>query len=114
LGNKAYTLYCSHKKRGNDADKEMGILPTFSGVLVHDHLKGLYGFSCEHAECNAHILRYLKAAVENKKRKWAQDMIDLLLYAKSGGEKSEVFEKYDNILEAGQKEFLKDETPDVG
>jgi transposase len=57
LGNKMYTLYAAHKKRGNEADKEMGILPAYSGVLVHDHLKGLYDFTCTHAECNAHILR---------------------------------------------------------
>ena len=60
LGNDKYTLYATHKKRGSEADKAMGILPAYSGVLVHDHLKGLYDFLCVHAECNAHILRYLK------------------------------------------------------
>ena len=112
LGNKTHTLYCSHKKRGNEADKDMGILPSYSGILVHDHLKGLYSFTCRHAECNAHILRYLKSAVESKNRKWAQDMIKLLLYAKSGGKRSEVFKRYDDILKDGQEEFLKDESPD--
>ena len=67
LGNKDYTLYVSHKKRGNEADNETGILPVYSGVLVHDHLKGLYGFACGHAECNAHILRYLKSTAQTNK-----------------------------------------------
>jgi len=40
LSNEVYTLYFSHKKRGNDADKEIGILPKYSGVLVHDTRKG--------------------------------------------------------------------------
>jgi len=112
LGNKTHTLYSSHKKRGNAADKDMGVLPSYGGVLVHDHLKGLYDFTCEHAECNAHILRYLKAATETKKRKWTSDMIKLLIFAKSGGKKDEIWEMYDEILESGQREFLKDELPD--
>ena len=122
LSNDKYTLYSSHKKRGNDADKEVGILPIYSGVLVHDHLKGLYSFACDHAECNAHILRYLKAAIENKKRCWAQDMITLMLEAKATVESSDtplgnaVIKKfrsrYDKVLEQGRKEFLKDEAPD--
>jgi len=40
LSNEEYTLYFSHKKRGNDADKETGILPVYRGVLVHDTRKG--------------------------------------------------------------------------
>ena len=130
LGNDKYTLYAAHKKRGNDADKERGndadkemdILPAYSGVLVHDHLRGLYSFTCDHAECNAHILRYLKAAVEGKKRVWAKNMIELLLEAKAAVEDSEkplsntaareYQRRYDGILEQGRKEFLQSESPD--
>ena len=112
LGNKTHTLYCSHPKRGNEADKEMGVLPAYSGTLVHDHLKALYAFLCIHSECNAHILRYLAAAIENKKRKWAANMIKLLLDAKDGGEANEIFRRYDEILEQGRQEFLQDEGAD--
>jgi hypothetical protein len=123
LGNNTHTLYLAHKKRGNDADKEMGILPVYSGVLVHDHLKGLYDFTCDHAECNAHILRYLKAAIESKNRKWAKDMILLLLHAKAlvarcGGKPptplqiQKMHHQYDKILELGRLEFLHGESPD--
>ena len=59
------TLYHIHAKRGSEADKEVGILPAYQGILVHDHLKTLYDFLCKHAECNAHILRYLKGIIEN-------------------------------------------------
>jgi len=112
LSNRTNTLYRSHKKRGNDADREMDVLPSYGGTLVHDHLKGLYDFACNHSECNAHILRYLKAAAESKGRVWAQDMIKLLLEAKGGKEKNGVFNRYDEILEQGRQEFLKDESPD--
>jgi len=122
LGNNRYTLYATHKKRGNEADKAMSILPAYSGVLVHDHLKGLYDFQCSHAECNAHILRYLKAAIERKNRVWAKDMIKLLLEAKGlveGRDKPlhsatirKFHRRYDKILELGRVEFLKSESPD--
>jgi len=122
LGNKVCTLYLSHPKRGIEADEEMGILPMYSGVLMHDHLKGLYKFTCSHAECNAHILRYLKAAIEGKQRKWAEDMIKLLLEAKGlvcscNGKPPDLKEiqrihrRYDKILEQGRIEFLKGESP---
>jgi hypothetical protein len=86
-------------------------------------IRGLYDFTCDHAECNAHILRYLKAAIESKKRVWAEDMIKLLLEAKEEVEdnngkplgKSAVLKirrRYDKILERGGREFLKDESPD--
>jgi len=61
------TYYEIHPKRGSEADNAMGILPAFTGTLVHDHLKSLYDFPCTHAECNAHVLRYLKGVCENDK-----------------------------------------------
>jgi regulator of replication initiation timing len=126
LCNERYTLYYSNKKRGNEADEEIGILPAYSGVLVHDHLKGLYRFSCSHAECNAHILRYLKSVVEINKRAWAVAMIKLLTEAnkvvkehkgrKIGALDEEVLSeyqtRYDEIVEQGWKEFLEDEKKD--
>lgn len=126
LSDRLRTLYFSHGKRGNDADKEIGILPIFSGVLVHDHLKGLYQFTCDHAECNAHILRYLKAASQEKGRQWAVAMIELLVEinhavkaARSEGKSAfdssildAYAERYDKVLESGFAEFLLDENPD--
>jgi len=123
-----HTLYLAHQKRGNDADRAMNVLPAYSGTLVHDHMKGLYDFPCTHAECNAHILRYLKAAAENQKRKWAADMIDLLMQAKSllpgaqpgptakqgvtagqtgptAAQIEDIQARYDAILSAGRAEF---------
>jgi regulator of replication initiation timing len=123
LSNSKYTYYFSHLKRGKEADDAMGILPSFNGVLVHDHWKSLYDFNCGHAECNAHILRYLKAVIENKKRVWAEDMIKLLLYAKDlivdyNGKPPDpcdidfVYRRYDEILKHGHIEYLCGEKSD--
>jgi len=126
LSNNKDTLYFTDEKRGTEADKKIGILPIYSGTLVHDHLKGLYSFNCTHGECNAHILRYLKSAVENKKRDWAKKMIEFLVEAnnhvkqcKASGDTmldeakiTEYSNRYDAILESGREEFLKSERKD--
>ncbi len=126
LSDKKNTLYFADKKRGNEADKSIGVLTSYSGVLVHDHLKGLYKFPCEHAECNAHILRYLKSAAENKKRTWATMMIAFFVNANdaikackaenieklSASELSAYISQYDEILELARQEFLQSEKKD--
>ncbi|MDR1028299.1 MAG: IS66 family transposase [Clostridiales Family XIII bacterium] len=61
-----FAYYHADTKRGNDADEAMGVLAGYGGVLVHDHLKGLYAWKCKHAECNSHILRYLIGVLENE------------------------------------------------
>ena len=122
LSNKSHTLYFTHTKRGNVADIKADILPSYSGTLVHDHLKGLYKFKCQHSECNAHILRYLKSALENEKRIWAKDMIGLLVEANNKIKElkansifcfsdicvQEYYDKYDEIIKNGENEFKAD------
>ena len=117
LSNDKYTLYHASKKRGKDADIDAAVLPAFKGVLVHDNLKGLYHFDCTHAECNAHILRYLKGVVETKKRKWAADMIAFLMRIKSAvaekvlepDEIQDFHRQYDEILNNGEFEVQQSE-----
>ena len=75
-----WTYLYPHKKRGCEAIDAMGILPTYSGVVCHDHWKPYYqytGFS--HALCNAHHLRELEFAWEKDQQKWAKDMQSLLI-----------------------------------
>jgi transposase-like protein len=126
LSNAFYTLYFSHKKRGIQADKAIDILPVYSGTLMHDHWIGLYSFTCEHAECNAHILRYLKSAVETYKRAWAVAMIAFLVAAHNAVKEhkannrmaldadalAEYQARYDEILEQGRLEFFQGEQQD--
>lgn len=123
LSNKTNTLYFPHIKRGNVADEAQDILPSYSGVLMHDHLKGLYSFNCKHAECNAHILRYLKSVTENEDKIWAKEMIKFLVdinneiknlksdgtYCYAESQIQDYYEKYDKILSSGQDEFKNDQ-----
>jgi transposase len=65
---KNFSRFSVHKKRGCEADTDIGILTGYSGILMHDHMKGLYKFKCTHAECNGHVLRYLQGIIEGEKK----------------------------------------------
>lgn len=125
FSNKEATYYYYHDSRGNQADIEKGILRIFNGILVHDHLKGLYRFQCDDAECNVHILRYLRFTIERYNRQWAKDLEQLLLKIKKEIEnemkngnnclKTESILKYEKeyskILKNGKEEFNNDTNP---
>jgi transposase len=57
---------------------DMGVLPSFKGILCHDHWKPYYKLNCTHALCNAHHLRELTRAFEQDGQQWAQKMKTLL------------------------------------
>lgn len=46
--------------------------------LLHDHETALYHFGTEHAECNVHIIRYLRKNTEETGNTWSGEMITLL------------------------------------
>ncbi len=73
----AATCYVTSEKRGD--------IPTFlqegkGGVIVHDHFKPYYKRfdGLDHALCNAHHLRELKALMEHDEEPWAFEMYELL------------------------------------
>ena len=74
-----WTLFSVHEKRGREAMDEIGVLPAFTGTLVHDHWKPYYLYPCVHALCNAHHLRELTYAHEAEGQAWALKMKTLLL-----------------------------------
>ena len=76
--NDKWTHFYPHSKRGSEATQAIGILPRFSGVLVHDYWKSYYQYDCQHALCNAHILRELEWSATEDKQKWAKDMSEFL------------------------------------
>jgi transposase len=80
--NEILTYYQCHKKRGQAAMDDIGILPVFGGRAVHDGLASYFAYGCGHQLCNGHHLRELIFLLEQHKQIWAQDMITLLLSIK--------------------------------
>jgi transposase len=77
-------LFC-HKKRGNDAIVDAGILARFRGTAVHDCWAAYLSYGdCDHQLCGAHLLRELEAIIDDPTHeRWATDMTQLLLEAKA-------------------------------
>ena len=110
-------LNATDTKSMKDINKT-GILPKYTGALMHDHETAVYNYGKKHGECNVHVSRYLKGDYENTKNSWSKDMRCFLnslnVYRKKliqGGIKeisNEKLEKYsaiyDDILKKGYKE----------
>ena len=73
------TLLYPHEKRGREAMDMFGVIPSFQGVLCHDHWKPYYLYDCLHSLCNAHHLRELERAFEQDQQQWAKAMQTCLL-----------------------------------
>lgn len=71
-------VYHAMNSKSIDALKETGFLSAYGGTLLHDHETALYHFGSDHAECNVHILRYLRKNSEETKNRWSDEMISLL------------------------------------
>jgi hypothetical protein len=65
-------------KRGQAAHERLGILPVFPGTACHDAYESYFGYDCDHALCNAHVLRELTAVLETTGQAWAAELADLL------------------------------------
>jgi transposase len=94
LCNEKFTLYMPHAKRGRQAMDEMGVLPQYTGTLVHDHWSPYYEYACKHALCNVHHLRDLTFCEEVLNCNWAKDAKQYLL---------DLYEKVRQVNKAGQK-----------
>lgn len=86
------TLLAFHSKRGIEAMIDIGVLCGYTGTIVHDGLASydrpeLAGAT--HAQCCAHLLRYLdKAAAGWSQREWAVAMRAVLIDAKAASEQA--------------------------
>jgi transposase len=113
------TFYHSHPKRGHEAMDEIGLLPNYTGKLVHDHFKAYFRYTqCLHGACNSHHLRELVFLVENNQLHWAGEMVRLLVTIKRTVDRAkhqhrtelnpklqQLFsQRYDDLIEAGLRQ----------
>jgi len=76
------TLQHIHQKRGKEAMDAGEILPSFSGIAMHDGWKSYDAYTdCRHVLCNAHLLRDLQGIIDSTGQKWAQQMQEFLTQA---------------------------------
>lgn len=113
------THYSCDTRRGKAAMDEIGILPAFGGVSVHDGWPAYqYYYQCRHALCGAHLLReltYIEESHPHQRGQWAGPMAKLLVEIKeavegarqvgrsqlSQEEEEEFQGRYDRIVERG-------------
>lgn len=71
-------VYHAMAEKTLTAMKELTFFKKYAGILMHDHETALYHFGTDHAECNVHIIRYLRKNTEETQNKWSGQMNDLL------------------------------------
>ncbi len=99
-----HTLYSHSTKRGREGFDAAGILPDFSGNLVHDFWSAYDTLeNCFHSRCNAHLLRELKAFIEVG-HPWAQGLTNELLAMKQAAEEARARDR--EAIDSGQLAVL--------
>ncbi|MDP6535568.1 MAG: IS66 family transposase [Gammaproteobacteria bacterium] len=69
------TIKCLHQKRGCEAIEDIGIIPRYGGVVVHDCWASYLSYDhCDHALCGSHLLRELQFIVDSNQYAWAANM----------------------------------------
>lgn len=86
--NNLLTLIAIHPKRGVAAIEDIGVIPGYTGTIVHDGYTPyeVYGAAI-HAQCGAHLLRHLEdVGTTVAFAPWTAQMTAVLLDAKSAAE----------------------------
>ena len=115
------TLTCLHidDKRGKEGTDRAGILPEYTGTAVHDFWKTYESYEqCDHAYCNAHIIRELRGAEEKTGQTWCKYMKILIQEAykdkkscqqkgkRMGLEKKRFYaNRYDSFIQMGYSQI---------
>jgi len=74
------TFFSIQVDRSKEAIQAMGIIPQFTGWLMHDFLSSYLSFeNCLHTFCKAHLMRELVFLFEQHAQQWAKDLYDLFL-----------------------------------
>ena len=80
--NEKFTYLSIQAGRGYDSICNIGFLPKYKGIVIHDCLAAYWKFKdVIHGLCCAHLQRELKWVIEFKKKNkvWAQALFDLLV-----------------------------------
>ncbi len=111
------TLKFLHPKRGGEAIEDIGIIPRYGGVVIHDCWASYLAYKhCAHGLCGSHLLRELTFIVDANGYAWAGNMKRLLketciIVAKRKRKKltrkeyKNLQKRYRNILTRGEKEL---------
>lgn len=74
------TFFSVQALRGKEAIHAIGIIPQFTGWLMHDFLSSYLSFeNCLHTFCKSHLMRELVFIFEQHHQNWAKDLYDLFL-----------------------------------
>ena len=74
------TFFAIHLSRGKEAIEAIGIIPKFTGWLMHDFLSSYLNFeNCLHTFCKSHLMRELVFLFEQHQQTWAKDLYELFL-----------------------------------
>lgn len=108
-------LYRAMNSKSIPALRKLSFLQKYTGILVHDHETALYHFGTGHAECNVHLLRYLRKNTQETGNKWSGEMSALLCEMNNERKKAgisafseeqikEYERKYTELLSVGREE----------
>ena len=79
VGAGSLTVKSVRRGRGREAIDDIGIIPRYGGVLVHDRWASYFTYGkCGHALCGAHLLRDLQFVEDAHGHAWARRMAKLL------------------------------------
>lgn len=82
ISTETHTYYYWSQYRGQKAHHADGLLPVYTGILMHDAYSSYFVHAYAHALCNAHLLRELQAIVEaDPAQSWATQLMHLLRIA---------------------------------
>lgn len=111
------TLKRLHPKRGLEAIEDIGIIPRYGGVVIHDCWQSYLSYQhCDHGLCGSHLLRELTFIVDANGYAWAANIKRLLqetcaIVAKREAkqltekEYKNLQKRYRNLLTRGEKEL---------
>ena len=111
------TLKFLHPKRGKEAIEDIGIIPRYGGVIIHDCWSSYLSYDhLEHGLCGSHLLRELTFVIQSNDYRWAKNLKNLLqktcaIVSKRKSKKLTSKEyktlqrRYRNILTRGEKEL---------